>query len=189
MIRTVLMVVLATWIHGTPSFASSFANDSGEFFAPVVIASAKSTLAEIAMGPNQGAEDALDARVKYQQLVRSGVEMIKQGQYAEGIALLEPYRQNDDFLTLHALGVAYVRIGRNQEAYDILIRAHLLNPTVAAPLLPAALACARMARHCDDYRRLALEYKELGGALTRLADRIASYDPYRLAVTNPYQRY
>lgn len=189
LIRFTLVLVLATWIHGTASLASSLAKDSEEFYTPSVVASAKSMPPENAMDASQEAGDEVDVRVSHQQLVRSGAELIKQGRYAEGIAVLEPFRESDDFLTLHALGVAYVRTGRNQEAYDILIRAHMLKPTVAAPLLPAALACARMARRCDDYRRLALEYKALGGELTRLADKIASHVPYKLDVTNRYQRY
>jgi tetratricopeptide (TPR) repeat protein len=112
--------------------------------------------------------------------MRTVVRLIKEGHYRSAIVLLEPYRTKDDFLTQHAIGVAYVRVGRNQEAYEALLHAHRLNPTVAAPLLPAALACARMAKQCDDYRSLALEYRALGGKFTRLADKIANYLPITL---------
>ena len=118
--------------------------------------------------------------IEYQQIMHTVVLLIKEGHYRSAIALLEPYRTKDDFLTQHAIGVAYVRVGRNQEAYEALLRAHQLNPTAAAPLLPAALACARMAKRCDDYRSLALEYTARGGKFTRLADKIANYLPITL---------
>lgn len=116
-------------------------------------------------------------------LVRMGVRLIKRGEYGQAIALLEPYKFQDDFLTLHALGVAYVRTDRNIEAYNILLRAHRLNPTIAGPVLPAALACARMARSCDEYRRLALEYIALGGKFKKFADKIANHQPFTLLFT------
>lgn len=114
-------------------------------------------------------------------VVERGVRLVKQGQYAQAITLLEPYRVQDDFLTLHALGVAYVRTNKNQEAYEVLLRAHHLRPYVAGPLLPAALACARIARRCDDYRALALDYIALGGKFNRFAVRIANHQPFTIA--------
>jgi len=86
---------------------------------------------------------------------------------------------------LHALGVAYVPVNRNQEAYDLLLRAHALRPTIAAPLLPAALACVKMARTCDAYRELALEYTQRGGRLVRFADKIANHLPRTLVMRRP----
>lgn len=123
--------------------------------------------------------DASDA-ARFAETVRTGILLVKNGQYAKAVELLEPYRTKDSFVVLHALGVAYVRMNRNQEAYDSLIRAHTLRPNIPGPLLPAALACAKMARRCYDYRDLALEYKKLGGRFIRLADRIAYHVPYTL---------
>jgi Flp pilus assembly protein TadD len=123
--------------------------------------------------------DETDA-ARFAETVRTGVLLVKYGQYDKAVQLLEPYRTNDQFTLQHALGVAYLRLNRNQEAYDNLVRAHHLRPNVAGPLLPAALACAKMARRCDDYRDLAQEYKKLGGRFTRLADRIAYHVPIAL---------
>jgi hypothetical protein len=119
-------------------------------------------------------------------IVVMGVRLVKQGEYAQAIALLEPYAFQNDFVTLHALGVAYVRTNRNREAYELLVRAHQLKPHVAGPLLPAALACARIARQCDEYRELALEYVALGGKFKRMADKIANYIPITLWVPKRY---
>jgi hypothetical protein len=121
-----------------------------------------------------------------QQRTQHGIRLVKRGEYAEAISLLEPYRETPDFSLLHALGIAYLRTQRNQEAYDILLRAHALRPNEPGPLLPAALACARMARTCDEYRRLALEYKERGGKFGRLADKIAEYQPVTLTLPKRY---
>ena len=115
-------------------------------------------------------------------VVERGVRLVKQGQYAQAITLLEPYRVQEDFLTLHALGVAYVLTNKNREAYEILLRAHQLRPQVAGPLLPAALACARIARRCYDYRALALDYIALGGKFNRFADKIANHQPFTFAL-------
>jgi hypothetical protein len=123
--------------------------------------------------------DETDA-ARLAETVRTGVLLVKYGQYDKAIEILEPYRIKDQFTLQHALGVAYLRSNRNQEAYDSLIRAHNLRPNVAGPLLPAALACAKMFRRCDDYRDLAVQYKKLGGRFTRLADRIAYHVPYAL---------
>jgi len=114
------------------------------------------------------------------ETVRTGVLLVKSGRHADAVALLEPSRPLAQFTLLHALGVAYLRTHRNQDAYDTLLRAHQLQPTVAGPLLPAALACARMPRTCDDSRLLVQEYLALGGRFTRLADRIRYHVPYRL---------
>lgn len=124
-----------------------------------------------------GTGDPVDLR----HVTRQGIRLVKQGEYAEAIALLEPHRDVAEYSLLHALGIAYVRTQRNREAYDILLRAHSLKPEEPGPLLPAALACARMAKSCDEYRRLALQYKELGGRLVRFADRIAEYQPITLS--------
>jgi hypothetical protein len=113
--------------------------------------------------------------------VEAAVSLVRRGEYVRAVEILEPYGASDDFLALHALGVAYVRLGRNQEAYTTLLRAHHLRPAVPGPLLPAALACARMARTCDDYRELALTYKARGGKFTRFADRIASHLPITIS--------
>jgi hypothetical protein len=112
--------------------------------------------------------------------IRAGALLVKYGQPDKALEYLEPLRSMDHFTLQHALGVAYVRLNRNQEAYDSLMRAHLMRPSVAGPLLPAALACARMARRCYEYRDLALEYRRLGGRFLRMADRIAYHVPYVL---------
>jgi len=123
-----------------------------------------------------------DKTITLHSLTRRGIRLVKRGEYAEAISLLEPHRDAADFSLLHALGIAYVRTQRNQEAYDVLLRAHNLNPEDPGPLLPAALACARMAKSCDEYRRLALQYKERGGKFVRLADKIADYQPITLSI-------
>jgi Flp pilus assembly protein TadD len=112
--------------------------------------------------------------------IRTGVLLIKHGQYAQAATVLEPHRDQSNFTLLHALGVAYVRLNKNPEALAILKRAHELRPTVAGPLLPAALACVRMSRQCYEYRELALEYKERGGRFKRFADKIAYHVPLAL---------
>lgn len=114
------------------------------------------------------------------EAVQSGVLLVKGGQHEQAIELLEPYRDEPHFTLLHALGIAYLRSDRNRDAFQALMRAHQLRPTAAGPLLPAALACARMARVCDEYRELAMKYKALGGKFTRLADKIEQHVPYEL---------
>jgi tetratricopeptide (TPR) repeat protein len=126
--------------------------------------------------PPAGAREALAAAI------REGVSLVRQREYARAVQRLEPYREIDHFTLLHALGIAYVRLDRNEEAYAALLRAHALRPEVAAPLLPAALACVKMARTCDAYRDLAREYKELGGQLVRFADKIAYHVPVALVM-------
>ena len=123
-----------------------------------------------------------DETITLHSLTQRGIRLVKRGEYAEAISLLEPHRDAANFSLLHALGIAYVRTQRNQEAYDVLLRAHNLNPEDPGPLLPAALACARMAKSCDEYRRLALQYKERGGKFIRLADKIADYQPITLSI-------
>jgi hypothetical protein len=117
---------------------------------------------------------------RFAETVRTGVLLVKYGKYQTAADILEPFRTREHFTLLHALGVAYVRLNRNQEAYDVLVRAHALRPSIAGPLLPAALACAKMSRRCYEYRDLALEYKKLGGRFTRMADRIVYHVPYAL---------
>jgi tetratricopeptide (TPR) repeat protein len=123
-----------------------------------------------------------DKTITLHSLTQKGIRLVKRGEYAEAISLLEPHRDAANFSLLHALGIAYVRTQRNQEAYDVLLRAHNLNSEDPGPLLPAALACARMAKSCDEYRRLALQYKERGGKFVRLADKIADYQPVTLSI-------
>ena len=123
-----------------------------------------------------------DKTITLHSLTQRGIRLVKRGEYAEAISLLEPHRDAANFSLLHALGIAYVRTQRNQEAYDVLLRAHNLNSEDPGPLLPAALACARMAKSCDEYRRLALQYKERGGKFVRLADKIADYQPVTLSM-------
>lgn len=133
---------------------------------------------DISLDDEVRAEDSPAPQHRTQQ----GIRLVKRGEYAEAISLLEPYRETPDFSLLHALGIAYLRTKRNQEAYDVLIRAHTLRPDEPGPMLPAALACARMAKTCDEYRRLALGYKDRGGKFGRLADKIAEYQPVTLTL-------
>jgi len=170
-----VLALIAFW----PAVVPAATQDSEELFTPFVVAkNALPPMDQSILVPSSGQPDP--GPIEYQQIIRTVVLMIKEGHYRSAIVLLEPYRTKDDFLTQHAIGVAYVRVGRNQEAYEALLRAHRLNPTAAAPLLPAALACARMAKRCDDYRSLALEYRALGGKFTRLADKIANHLPITL---------
>jgi hypothetical protein len=167
-----------------PAVVSAATLESDELFVPYLTAAVRPN-SRAATSPLVAAvtPDGGSVPGDFDQTVRVAVRLVKQGQYATAIRLLEPYRTTDDFLLLHALGVAYVRTDRNPEAYETLLRAHHLNPSVAAPLLPAALACARMARRCDEYRHLALAYKERGGKFTRFADKIASHLPLTLNFT------
>jgi hypothetical protein len=152
-----------------------------ELFTPYLVASAAiPSSPELTSIPRSDLSVQVDPKSPYAILLKTAVRLVKRGHYGWAIALLEPYRDREDFLTLHALGVAYVRLERNSEAFDILARAHRLNPMAPGPLLPAALACVRMARTCDDYRRLALDYIALGGKFRRFADRIANHQPFTL---------
>lgn len=178
-----LGLCLMAWASGAPGTSPALADDSDELFSPFNVVARVTPPPDTATALRYGTGGPVDRQAAYQELLRTAVLSIKQGYYATAITLLEPYHWNDDFLTLHALGVAYVRTARNQEAYDVLLRAHALRPGAAAPLLPAALACARIARRCDDYRRLALEYKALGGKFTRFADKIANHLPFTLNFT------
>ena len=156
------------------------AQEDEEIFSPYLASERLSEMEEsrfAALRPTN--PDDTDA-ARLAETVRTGVLLVKYGQHDKAVQLLEPYRTNDQFTLQHALGVAYLRLNRNQEAYDNLVRAHHLRPNVAGPLLPAALACAKMAKRCDDYRDLAQEYKKLGGRFTRLADRIAYHVPIAL---------
>jgi tetratricopeptide (TPR) repeat protein len=175
-LRLAVLALIVAW----PAVLLAAAQDSEELFTPFFVA--KNTLPPMdqsLLARSDGQREPSDP-IEYQQTMRTGILLIKEGHYQAAIALLEPYRAKEDFLIQHAIGVAYVRVGRNQEAYEALLHAHRLNPTAAAPLLPAALACARMAKQCDDYRSLALEYRARGGKFTRLADKIASYLPITL---------
>jgi Flp pilus assembly protein TadD len=163
--------------------ASAATSESDELFTPYLMAAARPDSRAAAPLIAAINPDGRSAPGDFDQLVRVAVLLVKRGQHATAIRLLEPYHTTDDFLLLHALGVAYVRTDRNSEAYETLLRAHRLNPSVAAPLLPAALACARIARRCDEYRHLALTYKELGGKFTRFADKIANHLPFTLNFT------
>jgi hypothetical protein len=174
-----MIAALMLWSIGAPGLASAQENE--ELYSPFMVA------ARIAP-PSGLTEPLAESRMAFRSLgdtqgerVRAAIGLVKRGEYAYAVEILEPYSATDDFLALHALGVAYVRLARNREAYELLLRAHRLRPAVPGPLLPAALACARMARTCDDYRDLALTYKARGGKFTRFADRIASHLPITLA--------
>jgi hypothetical protein len=39
-----------------------------------------------------------------------------------------------------------------------------------------------MARSCDEYRRLALDYIALGGKFKKFADKIANHQPFTLVL-------
>jgi tetratricopeptide (TPR) repeat protein len=171
-----VLALIAFW----PAVLPAATQDSEELFTPFVIAKNELPPMDQSLLARSDGQREPPGLIEYQQIMHTVVLLIKEGHYRSAIALLEPYRTKDDFLTQHAIGVAYVRVGRNQEAYEALLRAHQLNPTAAAPLLPAALACARMAKRCDDYRSLALEYTARGGKFTRLADKIANYLPITL---------
>ena len=163
-----------------PAVLPAAAQDSEELFTPIIVAKNAMPPMDQSLLARSDVQREPPGPIEYQQVMHTVVLLIKEGRYQAAIALLEPYTTKDDFLTQHAIGVAYVRVGRNQEAYEALLHAHRLNPTAAGPLLPAALACARMAKRCDDYRSLALEYTARGGKFTRLADKIANYLPIRL---------
>jgi tetratricopeptide (TPR) repeat protein len=159
---------------------SAFTQETEELFTPPVAASCvpsgrgPSSIPFSETGTQRGGEKALP------DPARTGIRLVKEGEYAKAIALLEPHRAHGDFAALYALGVAYLRTERNMEAYEVLLQAHRLNPSTPGPLLPAALACARVAKRCDDYRRLAIQYKALGGRFTKLADKVANHQPLTL---------
>jgi hypothetical protein len=180
-----LLGLLAGWEGALAN--SALAQKHEELFTPYLIASA--AIPSIPSGDfpitsPRGESDVLKETKSSPSsgLLGTAVRLVKRGQYGSAIVLLEPYKTRDDFLTLHALGVAYVRTERNGEAYETLLRAHKLNPSVPGPLLPAALACARMARQCDEYRQLALNYIALGGKFTKFADRIAHHVPFTIVL-------
>jgi hypothetical protein len=178
--RLTLGVAVLALIAFRPTMLPAATQDSEELFAPFVVAKNAMPSMDQSLPARSDDQREPPGPVEYQQIIQTAVLLIKEGHYRSAIALLEPYRTKDEFLTQHAIGVAYVRVGRNQEAYEALLHAHRLNPTAAAPLLPAALACARMAKRCDDYRSLALEYTARGGKFTRLADKLANYFPITL---------
>ena len=171
-----VLALIAFW----PAMLPAATQDGEELFTPFIVATNTLSPMDQSLLALSDVQREPPGPIEYQQIMHTVVLLIKEGHYRSAIALLEPYRAKDDFLTQHAIGVAYVRVGRNQEAYEALLRAHQLNPTAAAPLLPAALACARMAKRCDAYRSLALEYAARGGKFTRLADKIANYLPITL---------
>lgn len=156
----------------------SLAQEQEEIFSPYLAAKRMPEREESILSALRGADATQPAR--FAETVRSGVLLVKHGRYDEAIELLEPHRGMEQFTLLHALGVAYLRSNRNQEAYDVLMQAHRLRPDAAGPLLPAALACVRMPRTCYAYRDLARQYKEQGGRFVRLADKIRYHVPYML---------
>ena len=180
-LRVVATILL--WSIGTSGLAVAQEKESEELYSPFMAAALvapPSGLAAHLPGDRLAGRDLGESQ---RERVQMAIGLVKRGEYAYAVDLLEPYAQTGDFLALHALGVAYVRLGRNQQAFNVLIRAHNLRPAVAGPLLPAALACARMARSCDDYRELALAYKAQGGKFKRFADKIANHLPFTLAFT------
>jgi hypothetical protein len=154
--------------------------ENEELFSPYLFSKRAPAGEESWIASLRPADPAEVDAARFAETVRTGVLLVKYGKYQTAAEILEPFRTRQHFTLLHALGVAYVRLNRNQEAYDVLIRAHTLRPNVAGPLLPAALACAKMSKRCYEYRDLALEYKRLGGRFTRMADRIAYHVPYAL---------
>lgn len=159
------------------TMAGSPVRDDGELFSPYLFAR-RAPAGEPSVPPAD--PPTTNQAPAFAETVRGGILLVRQGRYLEAVDLLEPHVDGDHFPLLHALGVAYVRLDRNQEAYDTLLRAHQLRPEVAAPLLPAALACAKMARRCYEYRSLALEYLERGGRFKRFAEKIANHIPWAL---------
>ena len=134
-----MLVLITFW----PAVQPAAAQDSEELFTPFFVAKNALPSVDQSLLPRFDGRREPPGPIEYQQIMRTAVQLIKEGHYRSAIVLLEPYRTKDDFLTQHAIGVAYVRVGRNQEAYEALLHAHRLNPTAAAPLLPAALACTR----------------------------------------------
>jgi tetratricopeptide (TPR) repeat protein len=179
-IAMALMGAIAWW--GGVSAPMALAGDAEELFVPYRTAGLLQLRMPAQPPPRSGSSVEEGGERPDRSLVAAGIRLIREREYARAIALLEPFKSQDDFLTLYALGVAYVRTHRNAEAYDVLLRAHKLNPSIAGPLLPAALACARMAKRCDDYRKLAQDYVALGGKFRKFADKIASHQPYALAL-------
>ena len=176
-----MLGLIVTAIAWSGAFASSaFVRDDEELFTPYLVASLQPVDRDLVSSWQRTPSVLTDVGDSLPSLVVIGARLVKRGEYAKAITLLEPQRYGQSFLALHALGVAYVRMYRNAEAYEILLRAHRLNSSIAGPLLPAALACARMASRCDDYRRLALEYGALGGKFRKFADKIANHQPFTL---------
>jgi tetratricopeptide (TPR) repeat protein len=174
----ILAGAVSLWIGGSARVA--LANESEELFLPYQVASLAQPGQERIPGNGSGERMVIHGETVDPNAAAKGVQLVKQREYSKAIAVLEPLRSQPDFLVLHALGVAYVRTRRNAEAYDVLRRAHELRPNVPGPLLPAALACARMAPRCHDYRELALEYIQLGGRFKKLAEKIANHQPLAL---------
>jgi len=160
----------------------TFTQETEELFTPYLVASRFPSGREPSSIPLSETGTLTGGEKMLPNPVRTGIRLVKEGEYANAIALLELHGAHGDFSTLHALGVAYLRTERNAEAYEVLLRAHRLNPSAPGPLLPAAVACARVAKRCDEYRRLALEYKALGGRFTKLADKIANHQPLTLVL-------
>ena len=178
---SLVLGLMALGIACSGAFASSaFVQDDEELFTPYLVASLQPADRDLPSSWQHKPSVLADADDSLPSLVIIGARLVKRGEYATAITLLEPQRYSQNFLALHALGVAYVRLYRNAEAYEILLRAHRLNASIAGPLLPAALACARMASRCDEYRRLALEYVALGGKFKKFADKIANHQPFTL---------
>lgn len=172
--RGVLLVPLALLWLGIPGVESAEQVEDEELFTPHLVYQRTPAQEQDLTALATPAEPGTGLLAEQ---IRTAVLLVKHGYYAKATELLEPHRDQGNFTLLHALGVAYVRLNRNQEALDVLKRAHQLRPAVAAPLLPAALACVRMARRCYEYRELALAYKERGGRFKRFADKIAYHVP------------
>jgi hypothetical protein len=182
-----LTVSLAFLVMAMPAGWSSasappvLVHDNEELFTPYLVASLLPAERDLGMSRQSKPPVLADVGDSLPSLAVIGARLVKRGEYATAVTVLESQRYGQNFLALHALGVAYVRLHRNAEAYEILVRAHRLNPSIAGPLLPAALACARMASRCDEYRQLAFEYVALGGKFKKLADKIANHQPITLA--------
>jgi len=174
------LLIAMTIGWSSASTPSAVVRDNEELFTPYRVASLQPADRDLLSSRQFKPPVLADAGDALPSLVVVGARFVKRGEYVRAIAVLEPLRYGQNFLALHALGVAYVRLYRNAEAYEILVRAHRLNSSIAGPLLPAALACARMASRCDEYRRLALEYVALGGKFKKFADKIASHQSFTL---------
>jgi len=175
-----ILLVAMTVGWSRASAPAGVVRDTEELFTPYLVASLQPADRDTLISWQTKPSVLADAGDSPPSLAVIGARLVKRGEYATAVTLLEPQRYGQNFLALHALGVAYVRLYRNAEAYEILVRAHALNPSIAGPLLPAALACARMASRCDGYRRLALEYMTLGGKFKKFADKIANHQPFTL---------
>lgn len=175
-----ILLIAMTIGWSSASTPSAVVRDNEELFTPYLVASLQPADRDLLSSWQSKPSALADAGDSLPSLIVIGARLVKRGEYVRAITVLEPHRYGQNFLALHALGVAYVRLYRNAEAYEILVRAHKLNSSIAGPLLPAALACARMASRCDEYRRLALEYVALGGKFKKFADKIANHQPFTL---------